>query len=77
MERDYTNGELGIMLSNMKETMDSFHSDMRRDISEIKTQTSKTNGRVNKLENWRSGIVAVIAFLSFILPIIVKAIFKL
>lgn len=36
--------------------------------SEILLQTQKTNGRVTKLENWKSGIVAIITILSFMVP---------
>jgi hypothetical protein len=37
-------------------------------VNEIREQTKKTNGRVNKIENWKSGIIAVVALLSFVVP---------
>lgn len=33
--------------------LEHYFGDIRKDIKEIKEQTIKTNGRVNKLENWR------------------------
>ncbi len=37
-------------------------------VNEIREQTKRTNGRVNKLENWKAGIVAVVALLAFVVP---------
>jgi hypothetical protein len=37
-------------------------------LKEIKTQVTRTNGRVNKLESWQTGVVAVVVLLSFIVP---------
>lgn len=37
-------------------------------VNEIREQTKKTNGRVTKIENWKAGIVAVVALLLFLVP---------
>lgn len=37
-------------------------------LGEISEQTKKTNGRVNKIENWKAGIVAIVSLLSFVVP---------
>ena len=45
-------------------------------LNEIKEQTKKTNGRVTKLEMWRTGIAYGIAVLVFIVPITIYYICK-
>lgn len=40
-------------MEEMKETISEIHADVK----EIKVQTQKTNGRVSKLEFWRSVII--------------------
>ncbi len=50
-QRDYTNGELGIMLEGIKENM-----------VEMKTLFV----RVNSLENWRWYIAGIVTFFMFI-----------
>ncbi len=42
------------------------------DLIEIKTQTIKTNGRVGRLENWRSYCVGAIGILVFVITIYAK-----
>jgi hypothetical protein len=37
-------------------------------VNEIREQTKKTNGRVNKLENWQSGVIAITLLLSTLVP---------
>lgn len=34
-------------------------------LSRIETQTSKTNGRVSKLERWQTGIIMCIGLVAF------------
>lgn len=46
MKDDYSNREI-----------DSFMKEIHTKLDLILTQTTKTNGRVNKLENWRSWVV--------------------
>jgi uncharacterized membrane protein len=46
-------------LGAMAEKLNAIHDDIR----EIKEDVKEQNGRVRKLENWRSGIVAVFGFI--------------
>lgn len=61
-----TNGELQIMFDNLKATVTDNHDDVIKVLSRIETQTTKTNGRVNRLELWRSliigGCIVVVGF---------------
>jgi hypothetical protein len=67
-----------------KAIMDSlshFHETTKIILDEIKEQTTKTNGtvkgltkEVDNLRLWRSGIVACIALLGFIIPLVITAI---
>jgi len=61
MDKDYSKREIDIFMVEIKEKLDT-----------IIVQTTKTNGRVNLLENWRSytaGAVAIIVLL--VIPIMV------
>lgn len=47
-----------------------FFKDIKESLERIETQTSKTNGRVSKLENWRAYLTGSIVVLStVVLPI--------
>jgi len=71
-----TNKELAIYIqANHEETM--------REIAYIREQTTKTNGKVadsckeiEALKLWRSGLVACIALLAFVIPLVINAILK-
>jgi len=47
---------------------------MHGDIKEIKDLVKEQNGRIRKLESWRSGIVAGIAVIVFVISILLKVI---
>jgi hypothetical protein len=53
-----------------KREIDFIIKEIHNDVKSILTQTTKTNGRVSKLENWRSlitgGLIVVGAFLTYI-----------
>jgi len=68
--QEFTNRELAILINSLTDKFDSYHIETIDRLVKIEAQTTKTNGRVNKLENWRSGIVAVIAFIGFLIPLI-------
>lgn len=59
MNPDYSNREIDTLVKELKEQLDR-----------IEVQTTKTNGRVSTLENWRAGIIAVLAFIAFALPLV-------
>lgn len=55
-----------------KRELDTHFREVKDILSEIKTQTMKTNGRVGRLENWRSFITGGLAIVTLIvLPLIV------
>lgn len=58
MHKDYTNGELGILLEAI-----------RTDTEEIKKQVTSTNGRVKSLELWRMFLIGAWAVITLITPI--------
>ena len=41
--------------------------DVKKDLTEIKEQTKRTNGRVTKLEQWQSYVLGFIAAISLVL----------
>lgn len=55
-----------------------FFKDIKESLERIETQTSKTNGRVSKLENWRAYLTGSIVVLStVVLPIAGWVIYKI
>lgn len=76
-DKDFTNGELGLLIEAMKEAQDKAHANFDKTLTRIEVQTTKTNGRVDKLENWRNYIVGAIAILTFLIPIAINAYLKI
>jgi hypothetical protein len=55
----------------LNDKMDEKFGDVRTILIEIKEQTTKTNGRVNKLERWQSFMMGGLAILTIlVLPIL-------
>ena len=50
-----------------------FFADIKKDLSDIKSQVTRTNGRVSSLENWRWFIMGGLAIISiFLVPVILS-----
>lgn len=56
-EQDYHFKVILDKLEKQDEVMAEFRDEIKSELIAIKVQTTKTNGRVNKLEWWRSGII--------------------
>jgi len=50
-----------------KREEDTYRKTVLDSLTRIETQTIKTNGRVNKLENWRSYMAGAIAIITILL----------
>ena len=53
-----------------REILEMF-GDVKQDLTEIKEQTKRTNGRVTKLEQWQSYVLGFIAAISLVLVSVV------
>ena len=53
-----------------REILEMF-GDVKQDLTEIKEQTKRTNGRVTKLEQWQSYVLGFVAAISLVLISIV------
>jgi len=54
-----------------KREIDEFHDHINENLKEIKLQVTVTNGRLKKLENWRSFVVGGLSVITLlIVPII-------
>lgn len=84
----FTNRELAMLINGNNDTNLLQHEALRKSIADfhettnstlqaILAQTSKTNGRVNRLEMWRSYILGGMALLTFLIPISMWAIEKI
>lgn len=56
-DQPYSNRELDAMFKTLNDKSEERHKDVMKELIEIKQQTTKTNGRVSKLEAWRSWMV--------------------
>lgn len=70
--QDVTNRELAILIKSLDDKNELAHKEMMEKVTSISQQTAKTNGRVSRLELWRSGIVSVIALISFAIPLLIS-----
>lgn len=63
MEKPYAKREIDTFMKNLSDKLEEHHEDVMRELTEIKGQTIKTNGRVNSLELSRSYIWGAMAVL--------------
>lgn len=63
-------------MDDIKEKIDTIHTDVK----DIKIQTTRTNGRVSKLEWWRSGFIwalgAMWTLALIVVPLLYKAFYR-
>lgn len=67
---EYTNRELGIMLSEMRRENEESSLAKKEILERIEAKVDKTNGRVTQLEKWRVFLAGGQAILIFLLPVI-------
>ena len=60
--------DLGFEIKSINNAIHNEDTGIMKILKEISEQTKKTNGRVNKIENWKAGIVAVVSLISLVLP---------
>jgi hypothetical protein len=62
---------------NIQKGQTEFHEQVNQQLEKILAQTLKTNGRVNKLENWRSILIGGWSIVTFlVLPMLVYIYFN-
>lgn len=54
-------------IDGFKALMEQQHSETVRNLEEIRKQTTKTNGRVTRLERWQTAIIAGSTVIIFLL----------
>ncbi len=68
----YANREIDAKFSNLLEHMKGFETDTADSLERILEQTTRTNGRVTKLERWQSYTLGFCAAISLLLiPVII------
>ena len=66
---NYSKREIDMQISALREHIESSHKVIDEKLDKILTQTMKTNGRVGKLETWRSFLIGAWAVISIaVLP---------
>lgn len=63
----YSKREQDGMFERLNERMQIFEKDARESLQRIEMQTTATNGRVRKLEQWQSYVIGFCACLGIIL----------
>ena len=72
MEQEYSNNEIDLKFKNLTDNLEHFHNLQMKELVEIKGQTTLHNGRMKKLEAWRSFLVGgYIVVTTFVLPLLV------
>jgi hypothetical protein len=70
-EVPYSNREIDEHFKALRETLIFHNTSQMSILTRIETQTTKTNGRVSRLEAWRSYIAGSIAVVSFlVIPLV-------
>jgi hypothetical protein len=72
MDQPYSNREIDLLFKNIKDVTVEQTQELMRVLRRIEDQTTKTNGRVSLLENWRSYITGAVAiFILIVLPMLI------
>jgi hypothetical protein len=73
---EYTNRELGILLTDIKAHLVNFSNVNKTEHENIEKHVIKTNGRVKSLELWRSFMLGGMGVIIFVIPFVVYKIMK-
>ena len=66
-EIPYSKREIDQKFEQSGKISENFETDIRQSLTRIESQTTMTNGRVNKLERWQSYVIGFCACLSLLL----------
>ena len=70
----YNKREIDLIIKGVKNHIDDMHKPLDGKLTEILTQTKKTNGRVSSLEKWRSLLIGGwVVVMSVVIPLAVYA----
>lgn len=72
MEDSYSKREIDIILEGLKTHINDGFAPIVSTLGEVKAQTTKTNGRVSAIENWRWMITGGFSIVTFVvIPMVV------
>jgi hypothetical protein len=74
MSQDYTKREIDLITKGLSSSMKDTHEHIAEKLEQILEQTTRTNGRVSRLENWKAWITGSIGV---ILPVLSYIVYKL
>lgn len=75
---DPTNGELALMIADMRRENSESHGRTERGIQDVCTRLDKTNGRVSKLEKWQYTLIGALIFANMVfVPLVVRYLSRL
>lgn len=64
MEGDYSKREIDLLIENVKQHI---NDTITTPLARIEEQTTKTNGRVTALENWRNYIAGCVVVITLVI----------
>lgn len=73
-ETPYTSREIDQKFTSLEDKQDTHFDVLASQLEAILTQTTKTNGRVNSLENWKAYMLGGLAVLTFLVTTLIAVI---